>query len=112
MQESSQALEQREKQIVELKSLSLQTSQSVHNDYERKLHDTVAKHEQEKFDMQKKHTESIQDLLEDTNRRIQKIESEYKAQLNQQVIILFWLAIHYPFFYFKRSYKSRLIDVG
>nr|BAB21900.1 hypothetical protein [Macaca fascicularis] len=36
--------------------------------------------EQEKFDLQKRHTENIQELLEDTNVRLNKMESEYMAQ--------------------------------
>lgn len=36
--------------------------------------------EQEKFEMQKKHTENIQELLEDTNVRLAKMEAEYNAR--------------------------------
>uniref|UniRef100_A0A8C3RSG6 Centrosomal protein 112 n=1 Tax=Chelydra serpentina TaxID=8475 RepID=A0A8C3RSG6_CHESE len=36
--------------------------------------------EKEKFDLQKKHTENIQELLEDTNARLSKMETEYLAQ--------------------------------
>lgn len=44
------------------------------------LHAAVAAMEQEKFEMQKKHTESIQELLEDTNARLAKMEAEYNAR--------------------------------
>lgn len=44
------------------------------------FHAAVAEMEQEKFEMQKKHTESIQELLDDTNRRLAKMESEHKAR--------------------------------
>lgn len=44
------------------------------------LHAAVAAVEQEKFEMQKKHTENIQDLLEDTNGRLAKMEAEYNAR--------------------------------
>uniref|UniRef100_A0A667HS45 Centrosomal protein 112 n=1 Tax=Lynx canadensis TaxID=61383 RepID=A0A667HS45_LYNCA len=36
--------------------------------------------EKEKFDLQKRHTENIQELLEDTNVRLNKMEGEYMAQ--------------------------------
>lgn len=44
------------------------------------LHAAVAEMEQEKFEMQKKHTENIQELLEDTNVRLAKMEAEYNAR--------------------------------
>ncbi|KAM9005561.1 centrosomal protein of 112 kDa isoform X5 [Sarcophilus harrisii] len=46
----------------------------------KKLHNVVAEMEREKFDLQKKHTENIQELLEDTNVRLSKMEEEYMAQ--------------------------------
>ncbi|KAJ8251773.1 hypothetical protein GJAV_G00225280 [Gymnothorax javanicus] len=50
------------------------------NEWEKKLHTAVTEMEQEKFDLQKKHTENIQELLEDTNERLAKMEAEYAAQ--------------------------------
>lgn len=44
------------------------------------LHSAVAEMEREKFDLQKRHTESIQELLEDTNARLRRMEGEYTAQ--------------------------------
>lgn len=44
------------------------------------LHAAVAAMEQEKFEMQKKHTENIQELLEDTNARLAKMEAEYNTR--------------------------------
>ncbi len=44
------------------------------------LHAAVAETEQEKFELQKKHTENIQELLEDTNLRLAKMEAEYNAR--------------------------------
>lgn len=41
--------------------------------------------EKEKFDLQKRHTENIQDLLEDTNVRLNKMEGEYLAQTQSTV---------------------------
>lgn len=44
------------------------------------LHAAVTEMEQEKFELQKKHTENIQELLEDTNVRLAKMEAEYDAR--------------------------------
>ncbi len=41
--------------------------------------------EQEKFDLQKKHTGNIQKLLEDTNQRLGKMEAEYSSQTQATV---------------------------
>lgn len=59
------------------------------------LHAAVAEMEQEKFEMQKKHTENIQELLEDTNQRLAKMESEYNARAQATVstsiqVQVFW----------------------
>lgn len=44
------------------------------------LHAAVTEMEHEKFELQKKHTENIQELLEDTNLRLAKMEAEYNAR--------------------------------
>lgn len=44
--------------------------------------------EKEKFELQKRHTESIQELLEDTNVRLNKMEGEYVAQTRSTVRLL------------------------
>uniref|UniRef100_A0A7N4PW52 Centrosomal protein 112 n=1 Tax=Sarcophilus harrisii TaxID=9305 RepID=A0A7N4PW52_SARHA len=72
--------ETKENQIVELKKLCEQSTECLNNDWEKKLHNVVAEMEREKFDLQKKHTENIQELLEDTNVRLSKMEEEYMAQ--------------------------------
>ncbi|XP_074116678.1 centrosomal protein of 112 kDa isoform X3 [Sminthopsis crassicaudata] len=72
--------ETKENQIVELKKLCEQSTDCLNNDWEKKLHNVVAEMEREKFDLQKKHTENIQELLEDTNVRLSKMEEEYMAQ--------------------------------
>ena len=41
--------------------------------------------EQEKFEMQKQHTKSIQEILDDTNARLQKMEKEYSQQTHSTV---------------------------
>ncbi|XP_071066858.1 centrosomal protein of 112 kDa isoform X2 [Dasypus novemcinctus] len=80
--------ETKENQIAELKKICEQSTESLNNDWEKKLHSAVAEMEKEKFDLQKRHTENIQELLEDTNVRLNKMEGEYMAQtqsINQMV---------------------------
>ncbi|XP_073901397.1 centrosomal protein of 112 kDa isoform X3 [Castor canadensis] len=72
--------ETKENQITELKKICEQSAESLNNDWEKKLHNAVAEMEKEKFDLQKRHTENIQELLEDTNARLNKMEGEYMAQ--------------------------------
>ncbi|XP_062030803.1 centrosomal protein of 112 kDa isoform X3 [Lepus europaeus] len=72
--------ETKENQIAELKKICEQSTESLKNDWEKKLHSAVAEMEKEKFDLQKRHTENIQELLEDTNVRLNKMEGEYMAQ--------------------------------
>ncbi|XP_077709841.1 centrosomal protein of 112 kDa isoform X7 [Canis aureus] len=72
--------ETKENQITELKKMCEQSTESLNNDWEKKLHNAVAEIEKEKFDLQKRHTENIQELLEDTNVRLNKMEGEYMAQ--------------------------------
>ncbi|XP_053148933.1 centrosomal protein of 112 kDa isoform X2 [Hemicordylus capensis] len=80
VRESQVVREAKEKQIVELKKLCEQSTDSLNNEWEKRLHNAVAEMEKEKFDLQKKHTENIQELLEDTNARLSKMEAEYLAQ--------------------------------
>uniref|UniRef100_A0A8D2CVC2 Centrosomal protein 112 n=1 Tax=Sciurus vulgaris TaxID=55149 RepID=A0A8D2CVC2_SCIVU len=72
--------ETKENQIAELKKICEQSTESLNNDWEKKLHSAVAEMEKEKFELQKRHTENIQELLEDTNVRLNKMEGEYMAQ--------------------------------
>ncbi|MEE6506899.1 hypothetical protein FKM82_007894 [Ascaphus truei] len=57
-----------------------QSTDTLKNEWEKKLHNAVADMEQEKFELQKKHTENIQELLDDTNARLIKMETDYMAQ--------------------------------
>ncbi|KAL6102887.1 cep112 [Pungitius sinensis] len=78
--ESQAACESKEKQIAELKKTSDQSTDSLRNEWEKKLHAAVTEMEQDKFKLQKKHTENIQELLEDTNLRLAQMEAEYIAR--------------------------------
>ncbi|KAK7168435.1 hypothetical protein R3I94_002493 [Phoxinus phoxinus] len=80
LRESQVIRQTKEKQISELKKMSDQSAESLKNEWEKKFHTAVAEMEQEKFEMQKKHTENIQELLEDTNQRLAKMEAEYSGQ--------------------------------
>nr|XP_020475503.1 centrosomal protein of 112 kDa isoform X2 [Monopterus albus] len=80
LRESQVICESKEKQIAELKKMSDQSVDSLKNEWEKKLHAAVTEMEQEKFELQKKHTENIQELLEDTNLRLTKMEAEYNAR--------------------------------
>ncbi|KAJ8345413.1 hypothetical protein SKAU_G00296060 [Synaphobranchus kaupii] len=80
VRESQVVRENKDKQIAELRKMVDQNADSVKNEWEKKLHAAVTEMEQEKFDLQKKHTENIQELLDDTNQRLAKMESEYSAQ--------------------------------
>ncbi|XP_067914608.1 centrosomal protein of 112 kDa isoform X2 [Heterodontus francisci] len=80
VRESQVIRESKDNQIAELKKMAGQSADSLKNDWERKLHNVVAELEQEKFELQKKHTENIQELLTDTNSRLSKMETEYAAQ--------------------------------
>uniref|UniRef100_A0A672M394 Centrosomal protein of 112 kDa-like n=1 Tax=Sinocyclocheilus grahami TaxID=75366 RepID=A0A672M394_SINGR len=81
LRESQVIRQTKEKQISELKKMSDQSGESLKNEWEKKLHAAVAEMEQEKFDMQKKHTDNIQELLEDTNQRLARMEAEYSSQM-------------------------------
>ncbi|XP_030317529.1 centrosomal protein of 112 kDa [Calypte anna] len=74
--------EAKEKQIEELKKMCEQSNDSLNNEWEKRLHNTVAEMEKKNFTLQKKHTENMQELLEDTNARLSKMEEDYLEQLN------------------------------
>ncbi|KAM3863887.1 centrosomal protein of 112 kDa [Diretmus argenteus] len=81
LRESQVISESKEKQIAELKKMLDQSADSLKNEWEKKLHAAVTVMEQEKFELQKKHTDNIQELLEDTNVRLAKMEAEYNARI-------------------------------
>lgn len=67
------------------------------------LHAAVAAVEQEKFEMQKKHTENIQELLEDTNGRLAKMEAEYNARSQATVSTQTVVSVCVFFFFFSKG---------
>ncbi|XP_068120153.1 centrosomal protein of 112 kDa isoform X2 [Hyperolius riggenbachi] len=80
LRESQIIRETKEAQILELKKMCEQSTDALKNEWEKKLHNAMADMEQEKFELQKKHTENIQELLDDTNARLLKMEADYVAQ--------------------------------
>ncbi|XP_062841165.1 centrosomal protein of 112 kDa isoform X2 [Trichomycterus rosablanca] len=88
LRESQVIRQSKDKQIAELKKMSDQSADSLKDEWEKKLHAAVAQMEQEKFDLQRKHTENIQELLEDTNQRLARMEAEYstQAQTTEQTV--------------------------
>ncbi|KAK7940340.1 hypothetical protein WMY93_003666 [Mugilogobius chulae] len=80
LRESQVIAESKEKQITELKKMADQSGDSLKNEWEKKLHAAVTEMEQEKFELQKKHTMNIQELLEETNLRLAKMEADYSAR--------------------------------
>ncbi|NWS55950.1 CE112 protein, partial [Chunga burmeisteri] len=88
VRESQVIREAKEKQIVELKKMCEQSNDSLNNEWERRLHNAVAEMEKEKFNYRKKHTDDMQELLENTNTRLSKMEEDYLEQIkstNQMV---------------------------
>ncbi|XP_054077280.1 centrosomal protein of 112 kDa isoform X5 [Rissa tridactyla] len=81
VRESQVVREAKEKQIVELKKMCEQSNDSLNNEWEKRLHNAVAEMEKEKFNIRKKHTEDMQELLEDTNARLGKMEEDYLEQI-------------------------------
>ena len=47
--------------------------------------DLQGQFEEEKFNLQKQHTKNIQELLDDTNTRLAKMEGEYSQQMEATV---------------------------
>ncbi|XP_024920346.1 centrosomal protein of 112 kDa isoform X1 [Cynoglossus semilaevis] len=88
LRESQVICESKDKQIAELKNMVDHNTDSLQNEWEKKLHAAVTEMEQEKFELQKKHTSNIQELLDDTNHRLAKMEAEYnhRSQAAEQTV--------------------------
>ncbi|XP_059139719.1 centrosomal protein of 112 kDa-like [Physella acuta] len=80
MKEAEFIRQTKDKQISDLKKREEETNEMRKNDYEKRLHEVLAEFEQEKFELQKQHTQNIQDILDDTNDRLQRMETEYSSQ--------------------------------
>ncbi|XP_077389166.1 centrosomal protein of 112 kDa [Festucalex cinctus] len=85
LKESQVIRESKDKQIAELKKMTDQSADCLKNEWEKKLLAAVAEVEKEKLELQKKHTDNIQELLESTNMRLAKMEAEYNARAQSTV---------------------------
>eukprot|EP00112_Aurelia_sp_Birch-Aquarium-sp1_P014045 Seg3001.2 transcript_id=Seg3001.2/GoldUCD/mRNA.D3Y31 product="Centrosomal protein of 112 kDa" protein_id=Seg3001.2/GoldUCD/D3Y31 len=75
------AIDRNEKEVQELKAIIQQNKVNAEHELERRIHDKIAEFEQEKFIMQKEHSQNIQELLDETNQRLKKIENEYLQKI-------------------------------
>ena len=57
------------------------------------MHEKVSEFEQEKFAMQKEHSQNIQELLDETNERLKRIENEYAQKIESSVSFLRFLLL-------------------
>ncbi|XP_037113026.1 centrosomal protein of 112 kDa isoform X2 [Syngnathus acus] len=80
LKESEVIRESKDKQIAELKKMTDLSADGLKNEWEKKLLAAVAEVEKEKFQLQKQHTDNIQELLESTKRRLAKMEADYYAR--------------------------------
>lgn len=88
VKEASVVRETKDKQIMELKKMVEMTSDSQRSEYEKRLHDMETDCEQQKFELQKLHTRNIQEILDDTNSRLQRMEAEYNQQATSTTSII------------------------
>ena len=49
-------------------------------EYEKKFAEFMSSCEQDKFDLQKQHTKAFQELVDETNSRLKKVEDEHHEQ--------------------------------
>ncbi|KAK2149001.1 hypothetical protein LSH36_472g02048 [Paralvinella palmiformis] len=73
--------EARELEISELNKLLEECKMDKQQELDKKISDLQSHYEEEKFNLQKQHTKNIQELLDDTNTRLAKMESEYNQQM-------------------------------
>ncbi|GFO39281.1 centrosomal protein of 112 kda-like, partial [Plakobranchus ocellatus] len=80
VKETEYIRQNKDKQIAELKTMSEESNETRRHEFEKKLNDVMTEFEQEKFELQKQHTQNIQEILDDTNGRLQRMEAEYSQQ--------------------------------
>ncbi|BFZ02650.1 hypothetical protein BsWGS_05689 [Bradybaena similaris] len=80
MKETEFIKQTKDKQISELRKITDESNEARRNDFDKRLHDAMAEFEQVKFELQKQHTQNIQEILDDTNNRLQHMEAEYSQQ--------------------------------
>jgi len=81
VKDSALVRESKDQQIAELRSLTDDSVATRQNEFERRLHDLVAEHERDQFELQKQHTRVIQELSDEAAARVARLEADYKRQL-------------------------------
>lgn len=81
VKDSALVRESKDQQIAELRRLADDSTDNRQNEFERRLHDLVAEHERDQFELQKQHTRVIQELTDEVTARIARIEADHKRQL-------------------------------
>ncbi|CAH2291917.1 Hypothetical predicted protein [Pelobates cultripes] len=88
VRESQVMRENKEAQIVELKKMCEKSTESLRNEWEKKLHKATADMEREKFDMQANHSAEYEKLLEETNSKLLIMKTEYSNQQKETALTL------------------------
>ncbi|CAF1380629.1 unnamed protein product, partial [Adineta steineri] len=70
-----------QKQQIKAEQITIQEHlKDLQNEMERKIHEVRAFHESEKQEIRRQNSRTHQDLLDETNQRLKKMESDYKSQ--------------------------------
>ena len=64
----------KDRQISEVKNLAQSNLESLQKDYESKISDLKTQFDEDRTRLEQAHAESIQELIDDTNRRLHKME--------------------------------------
>ncbi|CAN0016494.1 unnamed protein product [Lampetra planeri] len=80
MWEAQVLQESKDRELVDLARTSEHNIEDLRSQYESKLAEATSDFEVEKLQLQKRHTENIQALLDDTNTRLAAMEDEYSSQ--------------------------------
>lgn len=75
------AISRNDNEVHELQAIIQQNNVNAEHELERRVQDKIAEFEEEKFAMQKEHARNIQELLNETNERLKKIENEYLQKI-------------------------------
>uniref|UniRef100_S4RSX0 DUF4485 domain-containing protein n=1 Tax=Petromyzon marinus TaxID=7757 RepID=S4RSX0_PETMA len=85
MWEAQVLQESKDREMVDLARTSEHNIEDLRSQYESKLTEATSDFEVEKLQLQKRHTDNIQALLDDTNTRLAAMEDEYSSQARATV---------------------------
>lgn len=77
--------EENESRLNEVRNRTETTCEKRLMDTEKKFNDMISKYEKDKFEMQVQHAKAFQDLVDETNTRLKRVEQEYNDQQNVNV---------------------------